>query len=49
MTRFEDYCRWRVTLDDPFVELDLSHAGLAPAAIDGRQAALVDIDKPRRN
>jgi glucose-6-phosphate isomerase len=40
MTRFEDYCRWRAALDDPFVELDLSHAGLQPAAIDGRRAAL---------
>src|SRR5262245_39652355 len=38
--RFELYCRRRCTLDDPFVELDLSHALLADADLQRLDAPL---------
>ncbi|MGE3173115.1 MAG: glucose-6-phosphate isomerase [Planctomycetota bacterium] len=39
-SRFDLYCRWRHALEDPFVELDLSHAGLTDADLDRLGPAL---------
>lgn len=38
--RFARYLRFRSVLDDPFVELDLSHGGLEPADVDALQPQL---------
>ena len=39
--RFARYLRFRSTLEDPFVELDLSHSGVQESDIEARRAALV--------
>jgi glucose-6-phosphate isomerase len=36
----DDLLRWRCVLEDPFVELDLGHAGLDDAALRAREAPL---------
>ena len=41
--RFARYLRFRSTLEDPFVELDLSHSGVQESDIEARRAALVGI------
>ncbi|MFN9946956.1 MAG: glucose-6-phosphate isomerase [Planctomycetota bacterium] len=38
--RFDRYVRFRSVLEDPFVELDLSHAGVADADVDALAPAL---------
>ena len=38
--RFARYLRFRSVLDDPFVELDLSHSGLQPGDVDRLRAGL---------
>jgi glucose-6-phosphate isomerase len=38
--RLDHYLRWRCTLDDPFVELDLSHSLLDDAALQGLRPGL---------
>jgi glucose-6-phosphate isomerase len=39
--KFSRYLRWRVTLDDPFLELDLSHTQLAEADLERHRGMLV--------
>jgi glucose-6-phosphate isomerase len=36
----QDYLRWRCALEDPFVELDLSHSGLSDQDLQQREGAL---------
>lgn len=38
--RFDEYLRWRTVLEDPFLELDLGHAGLEPSDLQSREPAL---------